>query len=622
MLYGYAGKLLDVNLSTEKIKEVELKEETLSKYLGGRGLGAYILLKELGKNWDRIDPLGEENLLLILTGPLVGYYPGIKVVVTGKSPQSNGVVGSTLSSEVGIELRSAGYDGIIIRGRAKSPVYLYIENENVEIRDAEKYWGMTGYEFYNTFSKELMKEAIKNSRGSTVRETPFLYIGLAGENLVRIASVMSKWAHAAGYGGYGAVMGSKKLKAIAVRGSGPLPKPYDQLRVRALIRAVREDIKKSFSIRYWGTGHGGYSVGFKLSSEPIRNWQEEWHNNKEIGVDNFERRVWKKRFWGDFNCPATCMKISVVRRNGRIYATDAPDYELQAYMGTNLGVFKAEDVAYLSAKVDDLGLCGIQTGNTLGFIAELYQRGILTEEDIGFKVEWGDIEAFSRLIDLIASRNGIGDICAEGTYRAAVRISEMKGINVLDYAIHAKGIGIGAHGVRSGLDYRPFSYATSVQGGDHTSAPTEPFDRGEVYMTLADSAVICSFVLRDKYVWEFINAVTGMKITREKWIDYNAKAILTIQRVLLLLGGPDIYWDPRIHDDIPKRFYEPLPSGPKKGSAPERKEVEELKRRYYEFLGWDELGIPKDETIEKLGLREEISPLIKKIRERLENKQN
>jgi len=619
MTYGYAGSILVVDLSKDKITEMSIDEEILRIYLGGRGLGAYVLLKELGASWENIDPLGPENLLLVLTGPLVGYYPGIKVVITGKSPQSNGVIGSTLSSEVGLELRSAGYDGIVVKGRSKDPVYIYVENDSVEIRSAEKYWGMTGRKLYETLSRELLNEAIRKSKGSAVRETPMIYIGPAGENLVRTASVMSKWFHAAGYGGYGAVMGSKNLKAIAVRGKGPLPRVYDPVKVRTLTRLIQKELSSKFSLRYWGTGHGGYSVGYKFSSEPIRNWQEEWHDNREISVVNFERRIWKRRFWGDFGCPITCMKVSVVKKCGSIYITDAPDYELQAYMGTNLGIFKAEDIAYLSAIVDDFGLCGIQTGNLLGFVAELYEKGILTEEDLGFSVRWGDTEAFKRLIEMIVRREGIGNILAEGTFRAALRISSMKGMNVLDYAVQVKGIAVGAHGVRSGLDYQQFSYAASVQGGDHTSAPSEPFDRGEVFTTFADSAVICLFTVSKKYMWDFTRAVTGFEITQESWTKYSARAILSIQRVLLLLGGPDIYWDPRVHDDIPKRFYEPLPSGPKKGEAASRDTVRKTLIEYYKFLGWDELGLPTDETLEDLGLRKLLEPLVKKIRKRLES---
>jgi len=311
------------------------------------------------------------------------------------------------------------------------------------------------------------------------------------------------------------------------------------------------------------------------------------------------------------------MKISVVKRNGKIYVTDAPDYELQAYMGTNLGIFKAEDVAYLSAKVDDLGLCGIQTGNLLGFTAEIYERGILSREDLGFELKWGNCEAFSRLIDLIVERKGVGNMLAEGTYRAALKISELKGVNALDYAIQVKGVGIGAHGVRSGLDYQQFSYAASVQGGDHTSAPTEPFERGEILATFVDSAVVCFFTLSHKYIWDFLNAVTGFNINQDLWAKYNARAILSIQRVLLLLGGPDVRWNPRVHDDLPKRFYEPLPSGPKKGEAANKETVKKMLIEYYKFLGWDELGIPTEETLEELSLKEDLKPLIEKIRRRL-----
>ena len=157
-LYGYAGRLLEVDLSREKVSVVELEPEVLEKYVGGRGLAAYLLWREPGSRWREVDPLGPENILLFLTGPLTGYYPGVKLAVSGKSPQSNGIVGSVLSSEVALELRAAGYDGLVARGRASSPVYIYVEGERVEIRDAGRLWGLGGRETFESLMRELWGE--------------------------------------------------------------------------------------------------------------------------------------------------------------------------------------------------------------------------------------------------------------------------------------------------------------------------------------------------------------------------------------------------------------------------------------------------------------------------------
>ncbi len=619
-MYGYTGKLIDVDLSREKIEGIEIDEETLRKFYGGRGLGTYILWKELGERWEYVNPLGEENLLLILTGPLTGYYPGIKTAVIAKSPESNGVVGSVLSSEVGLELKASGYDGIMIRGKAREPVYLFVNDDTIEIRDASKYWGMNGVEVVKTLTKDVHEELKKKEKLRGIPKEPaVMYICRGGENKVRFAAIMSKLMHAAGYGGFGAVMGSKMLKAIVVKGSKALPPVYDKEKFRTMLREFQRELLTLTTFRQWGTGAGGYSVGKDRSSQPIRNWQEEYHDNEEISVVNFELKAWIKKYWADYGCPVNCMKISYLRYGpykGAI--TDAPDYELMAYMGTNLGIFEPEKIVYLSYLVDEYGLDGINAGNVLGFAAELYQRGILTKDDLGFELKWGDEKAFAKLLEMIVNKEGIGEILAEGTYRAALKIGEMKGSDALRYAVHVKGIGVGAHGIRSGLDYtKDISYAASVQGGDHTATaglPARSYE-GELVNAFYDSAVICMFVTKPGFerILEFGNAVTGFDLTPEKWLNEVGLRIIHLQRILLLLGGPDIHWDPRKDDDNPPRFYEPLPSGPVKGKAPTKDSIREKLKQYYEEMGYDEHGIPKEEVLEELDL-EEAKREIKRIR--------
>ncbi|WP_457754619.1 aldehyde ferredoxin oxidoreductase family protein [Thermococcus sp.] len=622
-MYGYTGKLIDVDLSKDKIEIIEIDEETLKKFYGGRGLGTYILWKELGEKWEYIDPLGEENLLLILTGPLTGYYPGIKTAVVSKSPESNGVVGSVLSSEVGIELKASGYDGIIIRGKAKEPVYFFVNDDTIEIRDAGKYWGMNGVEVVKTLTKDVHEELKKKEKLKGVPKEPaIMYIGRGGENKVRFAAIMAKLMHAAGYGGFGAVMGSKMLKAIVVKGSKSLPPVYDNEKFKTMLREFQRELLTLTTFRQWGTGAGGYSVGKDRSSQPVRNWQEEYHDNEKISVVNFELKAWIKKYWADYGCPVNCMKISYLRYGpykGSI--TDAPDYELMAYMGTNLGIFEPEKIVYLSYLVDEYGLDGINAGNVLGFAAELYQRGILTKDDLGFELKWGDEKAFAKLLEMIVNKEGIREILAEGTYRAALKISEMKSSDALRYAVHVKGIGVGAHGIRSDLDYtKDISYAASVQGGDHTATaglPARSYE-GELVNAFYDSAVICMFVTKPGFerILEFGNAVTGFDLTPEKWFNEAGLRIIHLQRILLLLGGPDVYWDPRKDDDNPPRFYEPLPSGPVKGKAPTKDDIREKLKQYYQEIGYDKNGIPKEEVLEELGIGE-AKREVKRIKRRL-----
>jgi aldehyde:ferredoxin oxidoreductase len=617
---GYAGKFLDVDLSAERITELKVEESILRQYIGGRGLATKILWDRLGQQWETINPLGPENILLALTGPLTGFFPGARTCISGKSPQSNGVVGSTVAGEFPVELKCAGYDGLIITGKAAKPSYLFVTDAHAEIRDAQHLWGKNGKQTVKMLTAEGRKELHERfpSYGE-LKEPAILYIGPAGENQVRVAAVMAKWAHAAGYGGYGAVMGSKNLKALVAKGTGPLPEVEDIEKVAVLIDELSAKSYSNDAFRRWGTGGGGYTTGAVSSSEPVRNWQEEWHDQRSFGVDKFENRVWIKRYWGDFGCPVTCLKVAMVKDGPFEGAIgDNPDYELQAYLGSNLGIFTPEDNVYVSALIDDLGLCGIQTGNVLAFAAELYQRGILTKEDLdGIALQWGDAAAFGALAQKLALREGIGDVLAEGSYRAALKIQEMKTKDVMPYVVHEKGMAIGAHGNRSGADYvTDIAYACSVQGGDHTSVAALPvkFGMGELSQILPDSGVYCffnTFGMPLDIVFDFLKAVTGWQITSDEWYDTTARRILHMQRALLLLGGPDLTWNPKIHDDNPNRFYEPLPSGPYSGKSVDKAKFEDLKKEYYEEIGWDEQGIPTSAMLNQLGLQD-VDKILKK----------
>jgi aldehyde:ferredoxin oxidoreductase len=620
---GYAGKFLEVDLSSETITELILEDNVLEQYIGGRGLATKILWDRLGHKWETIDPLGPENILLILAGPLSGFFPGCRICVSGKSPQSNGVVGSTVGGEFAVELRSAGYDGIIILGKASKPSYLFITNSKAEIRDASHVWGKEGKQTFTILTREGRKELNKRfPLYGEWKEPAVLYIGPAGENQGRMAAVMSKWAHAAGYGGYGAVMGSKNLKAVVAKGTGPLPEVVDMKAMMALTSEVDEVGYSCDSFRRWGTSAAGYETGNIVSSEPVRNWQEEWHDHRSLGVSKFEHRFWLKRGWADFGCPIGCLKISMVKTGPFKGAIgDNPDYELQAYLGTNLGIFNPDETLYMVSLVDDLGLCGIQVGNALGFAAELYQRGILSKNDLdGIDLKWGDAQAFAALVKKVAFREGIGDLLAEGSYRAAIKIQELKKKDVMQYVVHEKGIAIGAHGVRSGKDWvSDISYPCCVQAGDHTSTAYLPLahHNSELHTILCDSGVYCFFTtmnLRDNLEFDFLKAVTGWEIGPEEWYGTVARRILHIQRTLLLLGGPDVTWDPKIHDTNPPRFCEPLPSGPYAGKKVEKEKFEESKQEYFEEVGWDKNGLPNSKDLKRLGLEDVDKLITKKLR--------
>jgi aldehyde:ferredoxin oxidoreductase len=615
---GYAGKLLEIDLSNGNIKEIKFPNEVLRDYVGGRGLATKILWDRLGSKWETVDPLGPENILLMLTGPLTGYFPGTKICVSGKSPQNNGVIGSTVAGEFGIDLKCAGYDGLIITGRAEKPCYISICDDHIEIKDASQIWGKRVRETLRFLVKKSIDEikTIRRKHGE-VKEPSILYIGPAGQNKTRVAAVMAKYAHGAGYGGYGGVMGAKNLAAIVAKGFGPLPDAFDREKT---LRLYHDFSRRNFEgerFRRWGTGGGGYYFGAETSSEPIKNWQEEWHNQKSYKREKFNK-YWVKKYWGDFGCPTTCLKLAVLK-NGKFKGAicDNPDYEFEAYLGTNLGIFTPEENIHLSYVSNELGLCGIQGGAVLGFAADLYEKGILTKKEIdGIELTWGNVEAFATLAEKIAFRQGIGDILAEGVYRAALKLSEMKGTDLLKYAVHEKGVAIGAHGVRSGKDFaKSIGYACSVQAGDHTSLTSLPLDQSELSSIIADSAVYCffdTFDIEDTEIFNFYEAVTGWKLTNKKWYDEKALRILQLQRAMLLLGGPDAKWRPKLDDDNPPRFWEPLPTGPYKGKTLDRKMFENARLKYYNAVGWDDEGIPRPETLRRLSL-ESVEAKFKKV---------
>ena len=261
MVGGYAGKFLEVDLTGGGVTETCFSEDVLRRYVGGRGLASWILWDRLGARWDRVDPLGSENLFLVLSGPLTGYFHGARICVTGKSPQNNGIIGSTVSGEFPVELKCAGWDGVIVSGKAEEPVYILIDDDRVELKDAGHLWSKDGKETLRLLTGEVKAELDRrHARFGVQKEPAVLYIGPAGENRVRVASVIQKWTHAAGYGGYGAVMGSKNLKALVVKGSGPLPLVADFEEVRGLMAETEKVALASDRRRRWGTGYSGYEV--------------------------------------------------------------------------------------------------------------------------------------------------------------------------------------------------------------------------------------------------------------------------------------------------------------------------------------------------------------------------
>ena len=575
---GYKGQLLEIDLTARSVKTVDLDAKLARAYLGGRAMGGKMLLDAYGTNWAKMDPFSSEALLLVLAGPYVGFI-GCKTNFVIKSPMSLGITAAQGSGDFVHELRFSGYDGIIFKGKASSPVYVTIFDDKVEIRDASKMWG----------------KEIKESHQMIVDEhgdrTSQFYIGPAGENLVRYAAAMTEWYRAAARGGPGGVMGSKNLKAIVCRGTGPAPDVADQKKLLDLMAWGRTHLQlvRRNSVEY-GTTPGIFRTGNVGSSEPVRNWQTEWHDRREVMAENFAANQWVRRYWADYGCVVACSKLGRVKYGKRAGTIcELPDYEAGALEGTNFGIFDIDEMAVSTGRPDELGFDLISVGNVCSWACEAQEKGILTAADLGgVQLKWGDTDGFMKLMDLIAHRQGeIPTLLGEGLLRATRKIG--KGSDA--FAMQVKGIEMGAHGVRSG--HAPLSYAVSSQGGDHSSQASAV---GENDM-FGDSVGQCGGqgLSRDQQ-FEWLQAITGFGVTADELTKVMVPRWATMYRITLLLSG----WTYK--DDVnPPRAYTPLPEGPFKGSRASQTLESEQKQAYYATMGWDTQGVPTTATLRTHG---------------------
>jgi aldehyde:ferredoxin oxidoreductase len=576
---GYHGQLLDIDLTSRKVKAVDLDPTLARGYLGGRAMGGRMLLDAYGTDWAKVDPFDPDALLLFLAAPFVCFL-GCKTNVVFKSPQSFGFVGAQGSGDFIHELRFCGYDGIILRGRASAPVYLTIFDDEVEFHDASKMWGKEIAETH-----KMVVEAHGN-------ETSQYYIGPAGENLVRYAAVITEWYRAAGRGGGGAVMGSKNLKAIVCKGNGPAPEVADQQKlVELMIAAWALQVTRQGS-REYGTTGGILRTGNVSSTEPIRNWQTEWHDHYEVAAQYFAAEHWVRRYWSDYGCAEACSKLGRVKYGKRAgLATELPDYEGGALIGTNFGIFDINDMALTCSRPDELGLDLISAGNVCSFACEAVEKGILTPADIGgIDLKWGDADAFVELLDLIAYRKGeIPTLLGEGLHVAVKTIGKGSGA----FAMHVKAIEMGAHGRRA----RPggeIGYAVGSQGGDHMST-VSPTGESAIFR---DSNGLCGSqsLTADQQI-EWLQAITGFGITKDDVQKILVPRWMTLHRVPLLLSG----WT--YEDDVnPPRWYTPLPDGPYRGNTIDRASEQKQKQALYELVGWDAQGVPTTATLRACDL--------------------
>ncbi|MFQ6110704.1 MAG: aldehyde ferredoxin oxidoreductase family protein, partial [Nitrospinota bacterium] len=526
---GYAGKFLRVNLTTGDIKDEPLPVEWAERYLGGLGLAARLLYDEIPRG---VDPFDEGNKVAIFTGPCEGTYvpTASRIGVYTKSPLTGAFFHSSAGGHFAPELKYAGWDGILIEGKAERPVYIWIQDERVEIRDASAYWGL------ETFPAQ---EKLREDLGCP--EAQVGCIGPAGEKKVRFAATIFG-VRAAGRGGGGAVIGSKNLKAIAVRGTGAIAVPDTE----ELNRVLKDLYERVTSHPVTGKGLPTYGTpaivmtNNKMGILGTRNWQTEYFPEAEkIGAEHFKETIWRKHK-GCFACPVYCGKYSVVRE-GPLKGTvvEGPEYEDLFSLGSLCGVSEIRAVARGERRCDDLGLDAIEAGVVVAFAMEAYERGILSEEAAGgLELRFGNWEAMLELIELMGRREGLGAMLADGLVPAA----DCLGGGAHDFAMHHRGLGMAGHTSR-GLPGMALGYATGPRGGSHHDGKG-PYTAGlNNLMAITDSMIICHMtepiygpIAPNDMVPAVINAVTGMKLSMDE-ANETADRIWTLTRCHLMREG-------------------------------------------------------------------------------------
>lgn len=603
-MYGYIGKILRINLSEEKIKVESLDLDIARSYIGGRGLGAYLAYREIAPS---VDPFSPDSSIYFITGPLQGTLTPFtpKFVIINKSPLSGSLSRSVSGGGgFGPGLKYAGFDAVVIKGKAKEPVYVLIDDGKAEIRDARQYWGMTSSETESAIKKELDDASVS-----------VIQIGPAGEQLVRFAGVFVS-SRAAARGGTGAVMGSKNLKAIAVKGSknvytadiGEFLKLLEET-----YATIRENpaVSKRIELGTPGTVQVAYSTGVL----PIMNFSRSTFEGIQGLMPETVRDTLYIHNESCFGCPIPCGKSAFIK-NGPYKGTvlPGPQYETIGLLGSNCGISDIRAIAQANYLCNEYGIDTISTGSTIAFAMECYERGLITDRDTdGLKLKFGDPDIVMALIEKIAHRKGFGNLLAEGTKK----VSETIGKDSHRFAMHSKGQDFAAYEPRA-LVGMGLMYATATPGANHSYGPTLTGERvglrdmlthkekGKLNRKtqnaycLQDSMIFCSFSrfgMDDPRRLYFTNAVTGWFYSDEE-ATLIADRIYTLERLFNVREGFT-----KADDSLPWRcINEPLSDGPAKGN---KVPLELMLKDYYIERGWDQdSGLPAKETIERLGLSE------------------
>lgn len=607
---GYFGRLARVDLSADKSFDQELDASYCRRYLGGSGFAARTLYDEVEGD---VDPLGPENRLVFGVGPFQGtdVLGSGRWTVCAKSPLTGLWSDSTGGGHAPWYLKPAGFDGLVVGGRAESPVYLYVHDAGVEVRDASRIWGLDSFE---------ATDAVREDVGRDVKVST---IGQAGENLVRFACVVNDKHGFAGRSGMGAVMGSKNLKAVAVEGTEDVP-VSDPGALEDIKREWVEELKENPSVERNRVHGQARAVESREANGllPMGNWTgDSWEHAEEIGApritEEFEIRPWPCE-----KCMMGChRRLTKESLPDDLREGPGPEYETLAMLGSNLLIDDAETLVRANDLCNRYGIDTIEMGGILGLVYECYEEGLTSEADLGLRPEWGSGEALLRSIEMVKDREGFGSAMAEGIRVTAERL----GGDAPARAAHVKGQSVAAHDPRAYFSMA-VAAATSLRGACHlrgcpeleengTPLPeagldepnTDRFDwrqKGVVAavaqdeMNVYDSLVTCFFYrstgkLTVTQFADALDAVTGWGMEPSELME-TGERITNLQRLFNLKMGQD----PLLDDALPPRFEVPHDEGGAAGRTPP---MDRMLRDYYEYRGWPG-GVPSDEKLEELGL--------------------
>ncbi len=577
--YGSWGRILRVDLTARTTSVEAIDEAAFRRNPGGRALIAHYLLRELPRG---ADPLGPENVLVFAMGVLTGtpLSGASRHAVGAKSPLTNAFGEAEVGGFWGAELKRAGWDGIVVKGAASSPVYLYIKDQQVEIRDAAHLWGLEIME-----TEERLKAEV-GERLARVCE-----IGPAGENRVKIAGIVNDFKDIAGRAGLGAVMGSKRLKAIVVRGSKNLPLA-DAVKVKEVGRWVADTLQENhWAFHNFGTGMGldGYT---KIGGMAVRNYEGgTFDGAADISAEALVEKGYRIKMEACWACSVRCKKVVRLEQPYQIDPKyGGPEFESIAAMGSNCGIADLAAVAKANERCNALGMDTISFGATVAWAMDLRRRGILSDAELdGVPVEFGSSRALLAAAEAIAYRRGLGDVLAEGSARAAETLGGKELLTTV------KGLEIAMHDPRQRTEFGKqvrVSYATSPSGGDHMNS--------NLPSRSARNTVGMCFFLKydDPKLTDIVNAVTGWGMTAAELTAVGERS-LTLTRLFNIregFGATD--------DRLPAQVTKPHATGV---LSKVRLDADDLAARigeYYAARGWSEDGIPLPETLVRLDIAE------------------